>query len=106
MKAKRKVIAVLLAVVLVIAVALTVMIVMLHSVLDYKIMDHTERLKAQLEQEHQVSPGQLIESVEVLRPWYSMTPTDWTYVVTFSAGHKTVSYRYRRIDGNYVFCQT
>ena len=106
MKVKTKYSVILMAVIVVIAAVLAVMIIMLHSALDYKIMDHTERLKAQLEQEHQVSPGQLIESVEVLRPWYSMTPTDWTYVVTFFAGHKTVSYRYQRIDGNYVFCQT
>ncbi len=106
MKAKRKTRAVLLAVVAVVAAVLTVLIVMLHSALDYKIMDHTQRLKAQLEREHRVSPGQLIERVEVLRPWYSMTPTDWTYVVTFTSGSETAAYRYQRIDGKYVFRQT
>ncbi len=106
MKVKTKSSAILLSVVLVIAVVLTVMIVLLHSALDYKIMDHTERLKAQLEREYQVSPSQLIESVEVLRPWYSMTPTDWTYVVTFSAGSESAAYRYQLIDGKYVFSRS
>ncbi len=73
---------------------------MLHSWLEYRIMDSTERLKAQLMQEYRVYSSQLFEKVEVKRPWLSLSPEDWTFAVTFASDHETVLYQ--RTENGFV----
>ncbi len=75
-------------------------ILMLHSVVEYRIMDHTERLKAQLMQEYRVYSSQLFEKIEVKRPRLSLSPEDWTFAVTFASDHETVLYR--RTESGFV----
>lgn len=73
---------------------------MLHSSLKYKVMANTEMLKAQLEEEHQTYSKELFEHIEVERPWYSLSPSDWTFVVTLSPNSE-VAY-YKLVDGVFV----
>ncbi|MBR4702993.1 MAG: hypothetical protein IKO91_04035 [Oscillospiraceae bacterium] len=73
---------------------------MLHSWLEYRIMDSTERLKAQLMQEYRVYSSQLFEKIEVKRPWLSLSPENWTFAVTFASDHETVLYR--RTENGFV----
>ena len=75
-------------------------IFMLHSVVEYKIMDSTERLKAQLMLEYGVYSSQLFEKIEVKRSWLSLSPEDWTFAVTFAADHETVLYQ--RTESGFV----
>lgn len=75
-------------------------LVMLHSSLEYKVMAYTEALKSQLKEEYQTYTGQLFESVEVDRLWYSFSPTDWTFVVTLAPNSETMYYKY--VDGVFV----
>jgi len=75
-------------------------IFMLHSMVEYKIMDSTERLKAQLMQEYRVYSSQLFEKIEVKRPWLSLSPEDWTFAVTFASDHETVLYQ--RTESGFV----
>ena len=95
---KRKtIIIIIIAVILAALIALC--IVMLHSSLEYAVMSNTEQLKAQLQREYGVSPNQLLEKIEVRRPWYSLSPLKWTFLVTFSSDSETVAYR--RTDGGF-----
>ncbi len=73
---------------------------MFRSWLEYRIMDSTERLKAQLMLEKGVYSSELFEKIEVKRPWLSLSPEDWTFDVTFAADHETV--QYRRTDHGFV----
>ena len=71
------------------AAVLTLCGMILNSSLEYQLMSQTEQLKAQLEKEYRMYATELIEHVEIQRPWYSLSPFDWTYVVTFSSGSET-----------------
>ena len=75
----------------------------LHSSLEYKVMANTEMLKAQLKEEHQAYSTELFEHIEVERPWYSLSPSEWTFVVTLSPNSKAVYYRL--VDGVFVVSQ-
>ena len=76
---------------------------MLHSSLEYKVMANTEMLRAQLKEEHQIYSQELFEQIEVERPWYSLSPSDWIFVVTLSPNSE-VTY-YRLVDGGFVVSQ-
>ena len=68
-------------------------IIMLRSMVEYRVMDHTERLKAQLMQEYRVYSSELFEKIEVKRSWFSLSPEDWIFAVIFASDHKTVLYQ-------------
>ena len=96
---KRYLLILCLAVVIVLALAA----IMLNSSLEYKVMSKTEQLKAQLQEEHHLRSKDLFESVEVQRPWYSLSPSQWTFVVTLSTDSEPRYYRF--VDGKYVDSQ-
>ena len=79
--------------------AVAVLFVMLRSSVKYKVMSNTEQLKAQLMEERQNRSRELFEGIEVERPWYSLSPADWTFAVTF-AGGETVYYQ--RVNRTFV----
>ena len=85
----------------VLVVALT--ITMLRSSLEYKLMANIEMLKAQLEEEYQTYSKELFQHIEVDRPWYSLSPSDWTFVVILSP--KSEVYYYKLVDGVFVESQ-
>ena len=64
---------------------------MLRGSLRYKIMSNTEQLKAQLMEELQGS-GESVVNVSIVRPWYSLSPKSWTYIVIFSSSSDRVAY--------------
>ena len=64
---------------------------MLRGSLRYKIMSHTEQLKAQLMEELRGS-GESVVNVSIARPWYSLSPKRWTYIVIFSSSSDPVAY--------------
>ena len=68
-------------------------VITLHSSLEYKVMANTEMLKAQLEEEYQVYSKELFEYIEVDRPWYSLSPSEWTFVVKLSTNYKVAHYK-------------
>ena len=74
--------------------------IMLHSSMEYKIMSKTEQLKAQIQEELQIRSRELFERIEVERPWYSLSPSDWTFVVKLSTDLETKYYRF--VDGKFV----
>ncbi len=84
----------------VLLILIVMAIIMLRSMVEYRVMDHTERLKAQLMQEYRVYSSQLFEKVEVKRPWLSLSPEDWTFAVTFASDHETVLYQ--RTENGFV----
>ena len=75
-------------------------VTMLRSSLEYKVMANTEMLKAQLEEEYQTYSKELFENIEVDRPWYSLSPSEWTFIVTLSSNSE-VTY-YKLVDGVFV----
>lgn len=85
---------------LLLLVFVSITVVALHSSLEYKIMAKTEALKNQLNHEYQVYSEQLYESVDVERSWYSLSPEDWIFHVTFKSNSETISYKY--VDGVFV----
>ena len=64
---------------------------MLRGSLRYKIMSNTEQLKAQLMEELRGS-GESVVNVSIVRPWYSLSPKSWTYIVIFSSSSDPVAY--------------
>ena len=78
-------------------------VTMLRSSLEYKVMANTEMLKAQLEEVYQTYSKELFEHIEVDRPWYSLSPSKWTFVVTLSSNSE-VAY-YKLVDGVFVESQ-
>jgi len=98
MKKKKTIIISLIAVLIIVASA-----VALHSSVEYKIMAKTEALKNQLNHEHQIYSEQLYERIEVERSWYSLSPEDWTFRVTFASNSETLSYKYA--DGEFILSQ-
>ena len=64
---------------------------MLRGSLRYKIMSNTEQLKAQLMEELRGS-GESVVNVSIARPWYSLSPKRWTYIVIFSSSSDPVAY--------------
>ena len=98
MKKKKTIIISLIAVLIIVASA-----VALHSSVEYKIMAKTEALKNQLYHEHQMYSEQLFERIEVERSWYSLSPEDWTFRVTFASNSETLSYKYA--DGEFILSQ-
>ena len=64
---------------------------MLRGSLRYKIMSHTEQLKAQLMEELRGS-GESVVNVSIVRPWYSLSPKRRTYIVIFSSSSDPVAY--------------
>lgn len=66
---------------------------------DYSMMSYTEQIKNQIENERQVYTEKMFEKVEVIRPWYSIDPTAWTYCVTL-AGEEERLYKYS--NGKFV----
>lgn len=98
MKKKKTIIISLIAVLIIVASA-----VALHSSVEYKIMAKTEALKNQLNHEHQIYSEQLYERIEVERSWYSLSPEDWTFRVTFASDSETLRYKYA--DGEFILSQ-
>ena len=98
MKKRRTIIICLIMVLIIVVTA-----VALQSSLEYKIMAKTEELKNQLYHEHQMYTEQLFERIEVERSWYSLSPEDWTFRVTFASDSETLSYRYA--DGEFILFQ-
>ena len=86
---------------LVLLAALTVII--LRSHVQYDMMSCGEQLKWQLMKERNVRTHDIFERVEVERPWYSISPSQWTFVVTFTTGEGTVYYR-RVVGQGFVPC--
>ena len=64
---------------------------MLRGSLRYKIMSNTEQLKAQLTEELRGS-GESVVNISIVRPWYSLSPKSWTYIVIFSSSSDPVAY--------------
>ncbi len=95
---KRKLVRIMICLVLVSAVALFAL--MRNSSLKYEIMSTREKLKAQLMEEYHMRTKDLFESVEVQRPWYSLSPSDWTFVVKLST-EADVKY-YKLVDRKFV----
>ena len=83
---------------LVIAVALSA--VMLNSLVEYKVMSNREKLKAQLKEEYRMRTKELFEHIEVERSWYSLPPSDWTFVVKLSVDAEPKYYKI--VDGKFV----
>jgi len=83
------------------AVVAALAFLMLRSHVEYQMMSYGEQLKAQLYEERHIRSKELFERVEVQRPWYSLSPADWTFAVTF-AGGETVYYR--RVNRTFVPC--
>ena len=73
--------------------AVLLVFAILRGSVRYDIMSNTEQLKAQLMEERQVYSAELFKSVSVLRPWYSLSPRKWTYIVIFSSSSEPVAYR-------------
>ena len=86
------------------AAVLTLSAVMLRSSLKYNIMSNTEQLKAQLQEEYKMRTKDLFESVEVQRPWYSLSPSQWTFVVKLSIRSDTKYYQ--KMDRKFIEIQT
>ena len=78
-------------VVLFLILAVLLVFAMLRGSLRYKIMSNTEQLKAQLTEELQGS-GDSVVNVSIVRPWYSLSPKSWTYIVILSSGSNPVAY--------------
>lgn len=62
------------------------------SSLEYRMMSTKEQLKAHLQQEYQVYSSSLFQSLDIQRPWYSLSPEAWTYHVTLSEGRGSHTY--------------
>ncbi len=71
--------------------AVLLVFAMLRGSLRYKIMSNTEQLKAQLTEELRGS-GESVFNVSIVRPWYSLSPRSWTYLVHFSSSSDPVAY--------------
>ena len=69
------------------------------SSVDYKIMSYTERIQSQIEDEQQVYSDAIFEKVEVIRPWYSFDPTDWSYLVKLKDDETRI---YEYCDGTFI----
>ena len=72
-------------------IAVFLVFAMLRGSLRYKIMSNTEQLKAQLMEELRGS-GESVVNVSIVRPWYSLSPKSWTYIVFFSSSSDPVAY--------------
>ena len=53
----------------------------ISSVVDYRLMRLKEQLKYQLCKEYDEYHSALFDEVYVLRPWYSLSPENWVFVV-------------------------
>ena len=84
------------------AVLIALAVLVLRSATQYEIMSKREQLKAQLMEEYHMRTKDLFKQVEVERPWYSRSPSKWTFVVTF-ADDRVVYYRY--VKGDRVFVE-
>lgn len=80
---------------------IALMLCFLHISLRTNYTQRTAKLEAQLVMESPEAPP--IETIEVIRPWYSYWGEDWTYVVYFldqpGQGHY---YKYQKQDRQYI----
>lgn len=67
----------------------------LSSSVDYKKMSCAEKLKNQLLHEMGTYDTSIFETVEVERSWYSLSSTDWTFIVTFAPDAEIRYYKYQ-----------
>lgn len=91
-------------VILIVAIALFIILLymtflIIHSSLTYSMMSYTEKLKAQIQEESQVYSTEL--TITIHRTWYSLSPEDWTFVVTFN-DDKQCSYNYNDREREFV----
>ncbi len=68
---------------------------------EYGMENSAEQLKNQLQEEYSEFSTELVQDIEIQRPWYSMRIHDWTYVVTLSENRGVHTYVYR--EG--MFCE-
>ena len=98
---KKKTLLIIICLAVVLLAALSALV--LRSSLEYKIMSNTEQLKAQLQEEYHMRTKELFESVEVERPWYSLSPFQWTFVVKLSISSDTKYYQ--KMDRKFIEIQ-
>lgn len=75
-------------------VAAIITILMLRASVNYRIMSYTEKVKNQIEEEQKVYSDTIFKEVTVLRPWYSLDPTRWTYYVLLTDDEDVLVYKY------------
>jgi len=67
----------------------------ISSSIDYQIMSYKEKLKNQLYEEYGEYSVSLFVDIKVLRPWYSLSPEHWEYIVELSNNRGRHIYKFK-----------
>lgn len=78
-------------------------VIVVNSSVNYKLMSHTEMLKNQIMSELEIYDNAIFIAVDVSRSWYSISPSDWIFIVTLAPDAKTQHYKYQ--NGQFVLME-